>query len=85
MKGKAGPSVRPDNSQIRGYRASRPGVAARLAAAEDDAGPEARAARLGVALAGLAQELAAARREAALLKRENAALRSRLTVGARGE
>jgi hypothetical protein len=32
-------------------------------------------------LAGLAQELAAARREVALLKRENAALRSRLMVG----
>ena len=81
LKGKAGPSVRPDNSQIRGYRASRPGVAAQLAAAEDDGGPGARAARLGVALAGLAQELAAARREVALLKRENAALRSRLMVG----
>ena len=53
----------------------------RLAAAEDDAGPEARAARLGVVLAGLAQELAAARREAAVLERENAALRSRLMVG----
>jgi len=34
-----------------------------------------------VALAGLAQELAAARREVALLKRENAALRSRLMGG----
>lgn len=38
----------------------------------------ARASRLGDALAGLAQDLAAARREVALLKRENAALRSEL-------
>lgn len=81
VKGKAGPSVRPDNSQIRGYRASRPGVAAQPAAAEDDAAPGPRAARLGVALAGVAQELAGARPEAALLERENAALRSRLMVG----
>ena len=36
-------------------------------------------------MAGLAEELAAARREAAVLKRENAALRSMLMVGARGE
>jgi hypothetical protein len=85
VKGKAGPSVRPDNSQIRGYRSSRPGVPAQLAAADDDGGPGARAARLGVALAGLGQELVAARREVALLERENAALRSRLMVGARGE
>lgn len=77
--------MRPDNSQIRGYRASRPGMRGLLEAAEDGGGPGARAARLGVALAGLAQELAAARREVALLERENAALRSRLMVGARGE
>jgi hypothetical protein len=37
-----------------------------------------RAARLGVALEGLARELAAARHEVAVLRRENAALRSKL-------
>jgi hypothetical protein len=82
--GKGGPSVRPDNSQIRGNGASRPGVsvvAARLAA-EDHSAPVGRAGRLGAALAGLAQELAAARREIAVLKRENMALRSRLDSGA---
>jgi len=56
-------------------------VAARLAADEDPV-PSGRAARLGVALAGLAQELAAARREIAMLKRENMALRARLDRGA---
>ena len=65
------------DSGISGQQA---GEAARLAAAEDELG-RARAARLGVALAGLAQQLAGARREASLLKRENAALRSRLMVG----
>jgi hypothetical protein len=44
--------------------------------------PASRESRLGVALAGLAQELAAARREIASLKLENAALRSELDVGA---
>jgi hypothetical protein len=39
-------------------------------------GPVTRASRLGVALNGMALELAAARREIVLLKRENAALRS---------
>ncbi|MGB0091343.1 MAG: hypothetical protein WBP81_02230 [Solirubrobacteraceae bacterium] len=39
-----------------------------------------RAARLGVALEGVARELAAARREIAVLRRENAALRSKLDV-----
>jgi hypothetical protein len=37
-----------------------------------------RAERLGSALTGLAQELAAARRQIAMLKRENAALRAQL-------
>jgi hypothetical protein len=57
-------------------------VAARVAA-QDDPVPAGRAARLGVALAGLAQELAAARREIAMLKRENMALRARIDRGAR--
>jgi hypothetical protein len=56
-------------------------VAARLAA-DDDPVPSGRAGRLGVALAGLAQELAAARREIAMLKRENMSLRARLDGGA---
>jgi hypothetical protein len=43
--------------------------------------PVGRALRLGVALAALAQELASARREILALKRENAALRSRLAPG----
>jgi hypothetical protein len=76
--------VRPDNSQIQGNGAGL-GVsiiAARLAA-QDDLVPVSRGARLGVALAGLTQELAAARREIAALKRENTALASRLDREAR--
>jgi hypothetical protein len=57
-------------------------IAARLEA-DDDAVPLVGAARLGAALAGLAQELAAARRDIAVLKRENLALRARLDRGAR--
>jgi hypothetical protein len=57
-------------------------VAAQLAA-QDDKVPVGRAARLGVAAAGLARELAASRREIAVLKRENTALRSRLEGRAR--
>jgi hypothetical protein len=41
-----------------------------------------RESRLGGALSGLAQELAAARREITVLKRENAALGTRLDAGA---
>jgi hypothetical protein len=52
-------------------------VAARLPT-DGDPVPQGRAERLGAALAGLAQELAVARREIAMLKRENMALRSRL-------
>jgi signal transduction histidine kinase len=43
--------------------------------------PTGRAGRLGTALAGLAHELAAARREVAVLNRENATLRARLDGG----
>jgi signal transduction histidine kinase len=43
--------------------------------------PAGRAGRLGTALAGLAHELAAARREVAVLNRENATLRARLDEG----
>lgn len=81
--GKGGPFMRPDNSQIRGHEAG-PGLAAvasRLAAQDDPVPVGGRAGRLGVALAGLAQELAAARREIAVLKRENVALRSGLDRG----
>lgn len=75
--------MRPGSSQIPGNGASRlslPIVAARLAA-QDDPVPVGRAGRLGVAVVGLAQELAAARREIGVLKRENVALRSRLDRG----
>jgi hypothetical protein len=53
-------------------------VAAQLAAVHERPMSASRDSRLGVALAGLAQELAAARREIVALKRENAELRSRL-------
>ena len=56
-------------------------VAAQLATVRDRPVSASRESRLGVALAGLAQELAAARREIAALKRENATLRSRLDAG----
>jgi hypothetical protein len=57
---------------------------AQLAATRDQPAPLGRESRLGDALAGLAQDLAVARRQIAVLKRENAALRSRLhVVGAR--
>lgn len=85
--GKAGPFVRPDSSQSWGEGASAPGVLvvpARVAA-EDDlvrAGRARRGVRLGAVLAGLARDLAAARREIAVLKRENVALRERLDAGA---
>jgi hypothetical protein len=82
--GKARPFVRPDKSQNWGNGASRPGlsaVAAQIAATRDQPAPAGRESRLGEALAGLAQDLALARREIAVLKRENAALRSRLDVG----
>jgi uncharacterized membrane protein len=75
--------MRPSSSQIRGNGAgglSLSAVAVRLAADEDPV-PAERAKRLGVALAGLAQELAAARREIAVLKRETVALRARLDAG----
>ena len=76
--------MRPSSSQFRGNGADRlslSAVAVRLAADEDPV-PAERAKRLGVALAGLAQELAAARREIAVLKRETVALRARLDAGA---
>lgn len=56
-------------------------LATRLAADEDPV-LSGRAARLGAALTDLAQELAGARREIAMLKRENVALRARLDRGA---
>jgi hypothetical protein len=51
---------------------------AQLAATRDQPAPLGRESRLGDALAGLAQDLAVARRQIAVLKRANAALRSRL-------
>jgi hypothetical protein len=76
--------VRPDNSQMRRTGAGRHGlsrVAAQLAGVRNDPVPMGRAARLAAALTGMAQDLAAARREIAVLKRENTALRSRLEGG----
>jgi len=58
-EGKAGPFVRSDNSQSQGNAARGLGVsllAARFAAGDDRVGPG-RALRLGVAVAGLTQEL----------------------------
>ena len=81
--GKARPFVRPDNSQNWGNGASQPGlsaVVAQIAATRDQPAPVERESRLGEALAGLAQDLAVAHRQIAVLKRENAALRSRLNV-----
>lgn len=68
--------MRPDSPQIQWHRAGKPNlpaVATELAA-RDSAAQVGRRAHLGVALAGLAQDLAAARREIAALKRENMAL-----------
>ena len=75
--------MRPDVSQARETRGSRPGlsiVAAQLAIAgdQDQRVLVGRSLRLGEALAGLPKDLAAARREIAQLKRENATLRSQL-------
>lgn len=56
-------------------------VAGELAAAEDRYAPGALGPRLGAALAGLAQELADAHCEIALLRRENAALRATVDRG----
>jgi hypothetical protein len=53
-------------------------------AAESLRGSE-RAERLGTALAGLARDLADARREIVTLKRENAALKAQLGADGRGE
>jgi hypothetical protein len=75
--------LRPDNSQIRSNGASASGVmvAARPAPDQDPA-ELVRAARLSAALTDLVRELAGARREIAVLKRENLALRARLDRGA---
>jgi hypothetical protein len=72
--------ARPDNPEIRASGASLPDVS--MLAAQDDPLRARPAARLGVALVGLARELAATRREIAVLKRENAALRSSIDGGA---
>jgi uncharacterized protein YbcI len=87
--GKARPFVRPDNSQNRGNGAGRPwssSVVAQSAATGDQPAPVGRESRLGDALAGLAQDLAVARRQIAVLKRENAVfvvLQDTLTRGER--
>ena len=84
VKGKARPFVRRDKSQKWTNEASRPrlpAVVAQLAATRDEPEPVGRESRLGDALAGLVQDLAVARREIAVLKRENAALRSQLELG----
>jgi transposase-like protein len=59
-------------------------VAAQLAVARDQAASGARSSRLGEAVAGQAQDLAAARREITVLKRDNAALRSQLELAGPG-
>lgn len=56
-------------------------VVAQVAATRDEPAPVGPESRLGDALTGLARDLAVARREIAMLKRENAALRSRLDLG----
>jgi len=61
-------------------RPSPPTVVAYLAGGTADPALEGRASRLGFALTGLARELATARREIVVLKRENAEMRSRLTT-----
>ena len=78
-KGKAGPSVRPDKSQSRTVAASRPGQLAPVGGTGRAVllRRARHAARLRVAVSGLARELAAARREIAVLRRENAVLRDR--------
>jgi hypothetical protein len=53
-------------------------VAARLAAARRDSADESHVSQLDGALAGLAEELAAARCEVAALMRENAELSARI-------
>jgi hypothetical protein len=53
-------------------------VSVQFAGATDEVVSVGRASRLSVALAGLAQELASARREIRALKGENAALRAKL-------
>ena len=55
-------------------------MVAQLAATRDQPAPVGRELRLGDALAGLVQDPAVARREIAVLKRENAALRSQLDL-----
>ena len=62
-EGKGQVVVRPDTSQVRGYRADEPGLSA--------------------VAAGLAEELAAARREIAVLKRQSPAPRSKPVAGPR--
>jgi hypothetical protein len=81
-KGKAGPSVRPDNSQNQGNGGQQawPVHDCWADGAGEDPASVRRASELGVALAALAQELASARREIRALKRDNARLRSWLAV-----
>jgi hypothetical protein len=76
--------MRPDRSQSRGNGSGGPSlsvVAVQLATVRDRPVSASRESRMGVALAGLAHRLAAARRGIVALKRENAALRSKLEVG----
>jgi hypothetical protein len=70
--------MRPDASRVRGLRDPISGSTAQEAVDEDGLASAARAAQLGVALAGSTQKLAAARREIAALTRENAELRARV-------
>jgi hypothetical protein len=72
--------MRPDKSQGKKIgRGPRPSlVRLHLAGAGRDAAWIKRASRIDVVLARLARELAAARREVGVLKRENAALRTKL-------
>jgi hypothetical protein len=60
-------------------------VATHPAGGTANAAPERRASPLDSALAGLAEELAAARREIVTLARDNANLRARLAARARAQ
>jgi hypothetical protein len=78
-QGKGRVVVRPDTSRVRGHRDPMSGVSvvsARLAAARRASAAEAHASQLDLALAGLAQQLAAARCEISTLSHENAELRA---------
>jgi hypothetical protein len=74
--------MRSDTSRIRGHRDPISGsvIAARLAAARRDSAAAAHVSQLDLAVAGLAEKLAAANVEIATLTCENAELKAALTT-----